>query len=261
MGIVCELKQISIATVEVLRQDPSLVELFRAAKYLPESAFWRQATYWASDSAEQKRSQEKFERFRWIGKYKQETLKNQFLVEWEIPELDLDKSWSELTFFLAGYIPVYISSWAVPELEKFKTPNPQTSTQQGLFRKLFSPRSFYKQKDFLDFLVIEASEWDGLPLVNAVGAGMGIDYARDYGPMRYLLADETEQVLNGLIKLSEKGLEERFWREAGREEPCSYIDWSDKEDLLEGMIYLYNETLSYYREAVMNQRAMLLYLT
>lgn len=253
MGICGELKQISVSTVEILRQDPSLVELFRAAQYLPESALWKQTT-WTDYSAEQtkERSQKEFRSF------KQHTLKQQFLAEWEIPELDLDKSWSELTCFLAGYRPGYISLWAVPELNRFRR---LTSTRQSMIGKLFSLPPSYEEKDFLDFLVVEESEWDGLPLVNAVGAGTEMDYETGYGPMRYLLPHEVEQIMNGLIKLSEKGLEERFWREAEKEDLRAWMDWSDKEDLLELMIELYNETLNYYRDAVTHQRAMLLYLT
>jgi hypothetical protein len=257
MGIVGELKQVSVSTLEILRQNSPLVELFRTARYLPESASWKQ-TYQTSDSAEriQKECQKEFERFRWVDKHEQETLKNQFLAEWEIPALSLDKSWSELTCFLSGYLPIYISSWAVPELEQFRTP-----IKQSILGRLFSRYPAYREKDFLNFLVIEESEWDGLPLVNAFGAGAEIGYATGYGPMRYLLSHEVEQVMNGLIKLSEKGLEERFWREAEMEELRPWIDWSAKEDLLEWMIELYNQTLNYYQDAAMNQRAMLLYLT
>lgn len=259
MGICAELKQISLSTLEILRQDPLLVKLFRTAKYLPESAFWRQTT-WTDKSAERtkERSQKEFRRFRSSNKYEQHTLKQQFLAEWEISELDLDKSWSELTCFLAGYRPGYISLWAVPELNRFRRP---TSIRQSIIGKLFSLPPSYQEKDFLNFLVVEESEWDGLPLINAVGAGTEINYPKDYGPMRYLLPHEIEQIMNGLIKLSEKGLEERFWREAEKEDLRSWMDWSDKEFLLESMIEFYNETLNYYRDAATNQRAMLLYLT
>ncbi|OUL22862.1 hypothetical protein BV378_23395 [Nostoc sp. RF31YmG] len=259
MGIVGELKQISSLTLEILRQNPPIVELFRSAKYQPESPFWKQATYWNGESAEKtkERSQERFERFCRVHSYKQESLKNQFLAEWEIPALELDKSWSELTFFLAGYIPGYVSSeWTLPELKTSKTP-----IHKNWWKKLFSRQKPNEEKDFLSFLVIKTSQWDGLPLVNAIGTGAEIGYATGYGPMRYLLPNEVEQVMNGLIKLSKNGFQERFYRESEKEEPCPWIDWSDKEELMEWMTDLYNETVSYYQDAAMHQRAMLLYLT
>jgi Domain of unknown function (DUF1877) len=258
MGIVGTLKQISIETLDLLRQDPLLTELFLAAQYLPESAAWKQKTYWNGESAEKTKagSQDKFEKFRWTDQDEKETLTNQLLDEWEIPELDLDKCWMELTFFLSGYIPGYISSSAIPELDRFKEPTPQ-----GWLSRLFSPRQSDPTKVFLDFLVVESSEWDGLPLVNAVGAGTNIGYSTYYDSIRYLLPDEIEQVSDCLTKLSNKGFEERFCRESEKEVPCPSIDWSDSEGLLEGMTDLYSETLSYYQDATMNNRAILLYLS
>jgi Domain of unknown function (DUF1877) len=263
MGICSELKQISIETLDVLKQDPQLVELFLAANYLPESALWKQRNYWNGVSAEQTKenSQNKFRRFRWSDKSEEETLKNQFLLEWEIPELDLDKSWMELTFFLAGYIPGDISSFAAPELESSKISSPKISTKQGWLGKIFAPKQPHRNKVFLDFIAIESSEWDGLPLVNAVGAGVAIGYEMSYESMRYLMPNEVELITNSLTQLSEKGFEDRLVRESRKEIPCSYIDWSDTEGLMEGMIEFYNETLSYYQDAAINKRAMLLYLT
>lgn len=209
MGAIGELKQVSVATLDVLRQKPSLVKLFFAARYLPESAIWKRAAYWTGASAEQtkKECQQQFKQFRYLDNYKKENLKNQFLAEWETPELSLNKTWSELTYFLAGYIPVYPSDWSVPELKQFIA-----QPKQGILKTLFSNRPL--AKDFLDFLVIEKSEWDGLPLVNAVGAGAEIGYATGYGPVHYLINDEIEQIANGLVQLSEQGFERRFRQEA-----------------------------------------------
>jgi hypothetical protein len=263
MGITSELKQISIETLDLLKKDSSLIDIFLAGRHLPEYALWRQKIDGNAESLEKEkeRFEKECERFRWADKAEKEKLKNQFLIEWEIPELDLDKSWMELTFFLAGYIPGYVSTSAIRELECFKTSNPKISTPQGWLGKLFSPKQSYQNKVFLDFLVIELSEWDTLPLVNAVGAGTEIGYDTSYNPMTYLMPHEIELLMNGLIKLSEKGLEERFWRELEKEIPCPFIDWSDPEGLLEDMIGLYNDTLNYYQDAALNQSAMILYLT
>lgn len=258
MGIIGELKQISASTLEVLRQEPRLVELFKAARYLPESAFWRQRTFWNDDSAElvKKGSQEKFRRFRSVDKEKLQTLKKQFLLEWEIPELDLHKYWPELTFLLAGYIPGDFSSeWTIPELKVQKNVD-----DRSWWRKLFWPQKSDRQKDFFSFLVIDNSALDGLPLVNAIGAGAEIGYSTGYGPVRYLLPNEVEEILDGLIKLSEKGFQQRYQRESEQEKPCPWIDWSE-EEMLEWMSEYYNEIVDYYRDASANQKAMLLYLT
>jgi hypothetical protein len=238
MSIVGILKQISVSTLEILREEPLFVELFLAARYLPEAAYWRQVSYRTDDSAQRtkERSSEKFGRFRWADKHEQETLKNQFMIEWEIPELDLHKYYPELTFLLAGYVPHYISSeWTVPELK------------------------IQKNKDFLTFLVIDNSKLDGLPLVNAIGAGAEIRYDRSYGPVRYLLLNEVEQIFDGLLKLSKKVFQQRYRREAKKENPCYYIDWSEQE-MLKWMTRYYNQILYYYRDAAIAGKAMLLYL-
>ena len=82
-----------------------------------------------------------------------------------------------------------------------------------------------------------------------------------YESMRYLEPNEVVILMNCLTKLSEKGFQERFIRESEKEIPCSYIDWSDSEGLLEAMLEYYNETLNYYQDAVRNKRAMLQYLS
>ena len=153
MGICSYLKQVSTETLVLLKQNPALVELFLAAQYLPESACWTQKKYWTGKSAEQakERSQNKFDRFRCIDNFERTTLKDRFLDDWEISELDLDKSWMELTFFLSGYIPGYISSSAVPELEYLNASTLKILPRQGWFREIFAPKQSNKNNVFLNF--------------------------------------------------------------------------------------------------------------
>lgn len=180
-----------------------------------------------------------FSRKQWKNSYDWQALEEQFLSEWEIPELDLHKYWEELTFLFAGYIPGYITSeWTVPELIVDKE---------------------YK-KDFLPFLVIENSAWDSLPLVNIFGAGTEIDYESDYGPVRYLIQSEVGQILDGLLELSQEGYENRFIRKSQKSETLPGIDWSD-EEMLDWMTDYYNEIFDYYHSAVRQHKALLLYLT
>jgi hypothetical protein len=258
MGIVCKLHQISIPTLNTLRQEPILVKLFWAASCLPESPFWQENTFWDSKYIEdyKQRSQTSFEQFKWADSQEKETLKNQFLSEWEIPELDLHKNWEGLSFLLAGYVRVqaYSSSPSTHTAPELRSPKPNR------WNWLFSILKDRETKEFFDFLVLDKSEWDGLPLVNAIGAGTEIGYATGYGPLRYLLPDEVQLISDGLIKISEDGFQKRYMRESEKEDPCPWIDWSE-EDMLEWMTDYYKEMVDYYRSAAINQKAMLLYLT
>jgi len=167
-------------------------------------------------------------------------LQAQFAAEWETPELDLDKYVSELTFLLAGYIPGYISS----------------STTIAELRANSELMAKAREKDFIPFLVIENSEWDELPLVNAVGAGTEIGHELGYGKARYLLPDEVTQVLNGLAALGEEGFQERLSREAEN----GNVQFDLGEEIQEYLLEYYNEMLNYYQETSARQNAMLLYL-
>lgn len=256
MGIEAELKQILTRTLELLKQDIYLFDPFFEAKWLPESPFWRYSKG-TGESAE-KTKQEARERFgrlslcqtiqrtvRRVFKpnevvyYDWESLEKQFLEEWEVPALDLHKNFQALTFLLAGYIPGhYPGGWMLPE---------------------HRPYINQPYKDFLPFLVINNSEWDGRPLVNAIGAGSELDYERGYGSVRYLLPNEIEQILDGLLRLTESGFQERYKQESEKMEPCPWIEWSDDE-MLEGLTDYYNEMVNYYQDAATNNRAMLLYL-
>lgn len=257
MGIEAELKQISIHTLELLKQDVCLFEHFFEAKWLPESPFWRNSQ-WSGEFAETTKQQvrKRFGRLSLsqtiqrsikrvfkpheVVDYDWGDLEKQFLQEWEVPVLDLHKYFQELTFLLAGYIPGYYSSgWLLPELEVY---------------------SNQPDKDFLPFLVVKNSEWDNHPLVNAIGAGANLDYKTGYGPIRYLLPNEVEQILDGLLQLTEEGFQERYRQESQKATPCPWIDWSE-EEMLEWLTDYYNEMVSYYQNAATNQRAMLLYLT
>jgi hypothetical protein len=132
--------------------------------------------------------------------------------------------------------------------------------QNGQFQNL----EFLKLqiKIFCHFKVIE-SEWDGYPLVNAIGAGAEIGNSddRDFGAIRYLLPNEVEEVLNGLRKLSKSGFQKRYRRESAKEKPCPWIDCDCSEDEINWRIDYYNKIVAYYQDAVTQQRAMLLYLT
>jgi hypothetical protein len=244
MSITARLKQVSVETLEILREDPLLLPAFFDAKFLPESPYWQKALYIGKYAERLKQEvRAKFGRTshnpnKWIGNYNWEILEQQFLSEWETPHLDLHKYFPELTFLMAGYVPGEVSSqWTIPEI-----------------KALFIDES---HKYFLSFLVIENSEWDNLPLVNAIGAGKEIDYETDYGQVRYLLTDEVGQILDGLLLLSQEGFQERFKRESEKAELLPWIDWSE-EKMLDGLTEYYNQITSYYEETLRNQQAMLL---
>lgn len=167
-------------------------------------------------------------------------LQDQFAAGWTTPELDLDKYFSELTFLLAGYIPGHTSELTtIPELRA----NGELMAKVG-------------EKDFIPFLVIENSDWDGLPLVNAIGAGVEIGHDLGYGKARYLLPDEVTQVLNGLVMLGEEGFQERLSREAEDKN----VQFDLAEEIQEYLLEYYVEMLNYYQEVSTHQNSMLLYL-
>ncbi|MEH1943387.1 MAG: DUF1877 family protein [Nostoc sp.] len=256
MGIIGEIKQISASTLELLKGDPLLVEVFRDAEYLPEYALWQRVTYWKGYEKIKQEVRARFgklsktqglsrfipgNRKQWKKTYDWQALEQQFLGEWENPALDLHKSWQELTFLLAGYIPGYYA------------------TPQGKIPELIVDKGY--KKDFLPFLVVENSAWDGMPLVNAFGAGTEIGYETGYGPIRYLSpGDEVGQILDGLLELSREGFQNRFIQESQKSAPISWIDWSE-EEMLDWMTDYYNEIVDYYQSAVRQQKALLLYLT
>lgn len=213
MGITGQLKEICMPTLETLRQNPALVELFVCAKYLPES------------EAE-------------FCQYPM--LREPFAAEWATPELDLDKYFSELTFLLAGYVPGYFSDSAT--VSELRGNSELMAKAEG--------------KDFIPFLVIENSEWDGLPLVNAIGAGAEVGSDLGYGKARYLLPNEVTQILNGLVTLSEEGFRERLSREA--ENTSTQFDLS--EEIQEYLLEYYDEIFNYYQGISTRQNALLLYL-
>ncbi len=248
MGITAELKQISVETLEIFRQDPALLSLFFNAQWLPESPIWQQAKYLAGTSSEKnkQKARAKFEQLSHehelqIGHYSWQSLKQQFLDDWEVPALDLHKYFPELTYLLAGYVPGSLTSiWTIPELRKL-------AENQG-------------QKDFFSFLVVENSEWDDFPLVNAIFAGIEIDCEADYGRVRYLLTDEVGQILDGLLYLSEEGFQDRYERESQKEDPFPLIDW-EEEEMFDWLTDYYNNITDYYETAFRDKKAMLLYLT
>jgi len=91
MGITSHLKEISLATFERLKKEPALVEAFLSAKWLPESTFWETATHWPAASAKliKRNCEQAFFRI--------PSLREQFVSEWETPDLDLNKNFQELT--------------------------------------------------------------------------------------------------------------------------------------------------------------------
>jgi hypothetical protein len=228
MGITCKLKQISISILENIKEDSLLLNLLFEAKWLPESELWLKLVTYRQDPNRSKNHDDL------------KTLELQLLSEWEAPELDLHKYFPELTYLLAGYVPSYFSSeWIVPELMSIAQKN---------------------SNDFLPFLVVEKSEWDGLPLVNAIGAGTEINFEMGYGKPRYLLIDEVGEILDGLLFLSEEGFQERYRRESEKANPLPWIDW-DEEEMLDWMTDYFNDIQDYYTDTFRQKKAMLLYLT
>jgi Domain of unknown function (DUF1877) len=227
MGVTVSLKQISPATLEILTQNPEQIELFSSAQWLPSSAAWQRKSYLSEPYASQFKQDAQV-------KFSGSVYEEQFVTEWAIPELDLHKYWPELTYLLAGYIPVYSDrELSLPELQ----------ARSDLMEK----------SNFMEFLIIENSEWDGRPLVNAIFAGIQIG---EQGADWYQTSEEVTQILDGLLGISKKGFRERYRREAKSEEPCPWFDW-EEEEMLDWLMGYYREMVEYYQDASQRGNAIL----
>lgn len=239
MGINSYLKAVSVSTLETLQQDPELIELFFAAQWLPESQVW-QKSYLKGKWSEQAKKQAAQQ----LSSHS--SLKQLFLNEWEMPEANLHKYGDVLTFLLAGYVPGNISQQCtIPELR----------ANSELMQKT-------KGRDFAPFLFFIDSEWDRLPLVNALGAGtiLGFGHSKVHSSVRYLYTDEVGQILDSLLLLSEPGFRERYRRESMKEEPVPLFDLSEDEEL-DWLTGYYQTIENYYSKTLRTEQAMLLYLT
>jgi Domain of unknown function (DUF1877) len=161
-----------------------------------------------------------------------------FLSEWEVSDLDLHKYYPELTYILAGHIPDYEQRhFALPELQV---------------------RSDLMGKDnFMDFLIIENSEWDGLPLVNALFAGVGIGEER---ATWYQMPEQVGDILDALLWISDDGFRERCEREREIDRVGEWIDWED-EEMIDYLVDYYNQIFDYYQHASQSNNAMLIDLS
>lgn len=237
MGINSYLKAVSISTLETLQQDPELTDLFFAAQWLPEAPKWKKSYLqgeWSEKTKEQATQQ--------FSKYS--SLKQPFLDEWETPEADLHKYFDVLTFLLAGYVPGYIlRPWTIPELR-----SKAELMQQS------------KNRDFAPFLMFMDSQWDGLPLINALGAGAILNpNTSSHRLVRYLSTEEVGNMLDGLLLLSEQGFRTRYKRESRKPNPVPRFDLTEEEEL-DWLTDYFRIIENYYGNTLRSDKAMLLYL-
>jgi hypothetical protein len=231
MGVTFYLKQISVSTLNILKQNPKQVELFYAAKWLPESSFWQRARYWVGSSADAAKQDSE-------AQFGSASYRSQFVSEWEIPDLDLHKYFPELTYLLAGYIPDSSEGrLAIPELQ--------------------SRPDLMQKKNFMEFFIIENSAWDGLPLVNAIWAGTQVGRKENNW---YQTPEEVGCILDGLLWIAEEGFQARYQREAESEEPCPWFDW-EEEEMLDWLTDYYNAMVHYYQDALRRGNAILAHLS
>jgi len=102
--------------------------------------------------------------------------------------------------------------------------------EKRLLIELIFAESRGTHEHFPEFLVIDNSEWDGLPLVNAICSGRDIGQkATGYGPARYLLPEEVEIIASGLDAISVKGFCERYDRLSCYVDSGLPFDWSGDE--------------------------------
>ncbi len=210
MGITLHLKPILASTLEILKQNPEQVKLFYDSQYLSKSAV--------------------------NSSLVTSTYADQFIDEWETPDLDLHKYYPEMSYLLGGYLEYYSERHlALPELQ----------SRQDLMQK----------DNYMNFLIIEDSEWDGLPLVNAINAGMWIGEEEDY--CWYQTPEEVGQILDGLIWISESGFRSRCRREAELDRLDDWFDWEEAEDMEDCLTDYYKQMVKYYQYAARRGNAML----
>jgi Domain of unknown function (DUF1877) len=123
--------------------------------------------------------------------------------------------------------------------------------------ELQSRADLMQKNTFMQFFIIENSEWDGLPLVNAIWVGTPIGKeATDW----YQTPEEISQILGGLLSISEEGFQARYLREAQANKPCPWFDW-EEEDMLNWLTSYYKKMLNYYQDAAQRGNAILVDLS
>ncbi|WP_310482523.1 hypothetical protein [Chamaesiphon sp. VAR_48_metabat_403] len=87
MSITCQIKRISISTLELIQQEPLLLSSLLDAKWVPESPFWHQ-NKWIDESAEKTKqaAQMRFSKSlkdcnRWKNNYSLQALEQQLLID------------------------------------------------------------------------------------------------------------------------------------------------------------------------------------
>lgn len=176
----------------------------------------------------------------WFFKSRWDRSVSPFASEWDISPLDLNKHyWEDLTVLLAGYQRA--SNWSVKD------------------KRLLIELTFAEyRKSWPEFLVIDNSQWDGLPLVNAILSGREIGPDTGYGPARYLLPEEVEIIASALDDISVELFAERYEMLSYEVDAEIYIDWSE-EEMLQWLTDYYICLCYYYREAARQKQAMLIY--
>jgi hypothetical protein len=161
-----------------------------------------------------------------------------FLSEWETSDLDLYKYYPELTYILAGHIPDYSQRHlALPELQALP--------------------DLMQETNFMDFIIIENSDWDGLLLVNALWAGVGIGEER---ATWYQTPEQVGDILDALLWISDDGFRKRCERGDEVDRVISWSDW-DKEETIDLLKDYYDRILDYYQHASRLNNAMIVDLS
>ena len=172
------------------------------------------------------------------SKYGKSTHIDLFLSAWETSDLDLHKYYPHLTYVLAGHTTDYEQRHlALPELQ--------------------ARIDLMQEDNFMNFLMIEDSKWDGLPLVNALFKGVGIGKERATG---YQTTEEVGTILDALLWISDDGFRERCERTTELERVRDWDDW-DEEEMIDCLTDYYNQIVNYYQSASRSNNAMLLDLS
>ncbi len=118
----------------------------------------------------------------------------------------------------------------------------------------------------LPFITLENSDWDNLPLVNVVLGGTTIpEVDRDFTPVRYFMPDEVKQITNDLVKITEDCLRKIFSQSILLNPNVYKILWWEQEENfeenLETLLFIKDDMIGYFQDAVSKSHAILAWLS
>jgi Domain of unknown function (DUF1877) len=243
-----EFKQVSPQLLLKLKENPDFVRVFIGSDWISELDYKQSIEYLCPQKMFKIKLDMPFQTFKFdltpvmnfYGRMKEvfgiadcrkknEPHINVILAERKADACDLDTSWAELDFFLAGY-------WYYERIDK-------------------------SAGDSLP--LIEKFHEYNIPLVNAIFGGKKIGYATDSGAVRYLMPNQVKLVAKALSLISAINLRSRceILIECAIAQGKYYPKYWECQNDFDGFVEcLYNPLERYFKDAADKDYAMLFYL-